>query len=73
MIRDVNGMRNGHAKNLVESQLAEYISHVCTGASGSELNSLTAMVAHERPLFNERRGSVVSCRVFIRSRSLIAR
>ncbi len=37
------------------------------------LNSLTAISAHERPLFNELRGSVVSRRVFFRSQSLIAR
>jgi hypothetical protein len=37
------------------------------------INSLTAMDAHERPLFIELRGTVVSCRVFIRSQSLIAR
>ncbi len=36
------------------------------------VNSLTAMGAHERPLFNERHGSVVSCQVFICSQSLIA-
>ncbi len=34
---------------------------------------LTAMGAHERPLFNGLRGTVVSRRVFIRSQSLIAR
>jgi hypothetical protein len=38
-----------------------------------DVNSLTAMDAHERPLFIERRGTVVSRRVFIRSQSLIAR
>ncbi len=37
------------------------------------INSLTAIGAHERPLFNELRGSVVSRRVFIRLQSLIAR
>ncbi len=39
----------------------------------NDVNSLTAMGAHERPLFNKLRGSVVSRRVFIRSQSLIAR
>ena len=37
------------------------------------VNSLTAMGAHERPLFNELQGSIVSHRVFIRLQSLIAR
>jgi hypothetical protein len=37
------------------------------------LNSLTAMDAHERPLFIELCGTVVSRPVFIRSQSLIAR
>ncbi len=37
------------------------------------VHSLTAMGAHERPLFNKLRGSVVSCGIFIRSQSLIAR
>ena len=37
------------------------------------LNSLTAMDGRDRPLNNELRGSVVSCRVFIRLQSLIAR
>jgi hypothetical protein len=36
-------------------------------------NSLTAIGAHERQRFNGLRGTVVSCRVFIRSQSLIAR
>jgi hypothetical protein len=39
----------------------------------SELNSLTAMDAHERPLFIELRGTVVSRRIFFHSQSLIAR
>jgi hypothetical protein len=37
------------------------------------INSLPAMDAHERPLFIELRGTVVSRRIFIRSQSLIAR
>ena len=37
------------------------------------LNSLTGMDAHERPLFIELRGTVVSCQIFIHSQSLIAR
>jgi hypothetical protein len=37
------------------------------------INSLTAMGAHERPLFIELCGTVVSHRIFIRSQSLIAR
>jgi hypothetical protein len=37
------------------------------------VNSLTAMGAHERPLFIELRGTVVSCQIFIHSQSLIAR
>ncbi len=37
------------------------------------LNSLPAMDAHEHPLFIELCGTVVSCRIFIRSQSLIAR
>ena len=45
MIRDVNGMRHGRAKTLAESQLAEYISHVCTHASGSELKHNTGWEA----------------------------
>ena len=36
------------------------------------VNSLTAIGAHERQRFNELRGTVVSCQVFIRSQSLIA-
>ena len=36
------------------------------------INSLTALDAHERPLFIKLRGTVVSRRVFIRSQSLIA-
>jgi hypothetical protein len=37
------------------------------------LNSLPAIVAHERQRFNELHGTVVSRRIFIRSQSLIAR
>ncbi len=37
------------------------------------LNSLTAIDAHECQRFNELCGTVVSCQVFIRSQSLIAR
>jgi hypothetical protein len=37
------------------------------------LNSLTAMGIHGHPHFNELRSTVVSCRIFIRSQSLIAR
>ncbi len=37
------------------------------------VKSLPAMDAHERPLFIELRGTVVSCQIFIRSQSLIAR
>ena len=36
------------------------------------INSLTAMDDHERPLFIELHGTVVSRRIFIRSQSLIA-
>ena len=42
-------------------------------ASLELINSLTAIDAHERQLFNELRGTVVSCQIFIRSQSLIAR
>ncbi len=34
---------------------------------------LTAIGAHERQRFNELRGTVVSCQIFIHSQSLIAR
>ena len=37
------------------------------------INSLTAIGAHERQLFNELSGTVVSRQIFIRSQSLIAR
>ena len=37
------------------------------------LNSLTAIDAHERQLFNELRSTIVSRRIFIRSQSLMAR
>jgi hypothetical protein len=37
------------------------------------LNSLTAIDGHDRQYFNELRSTVVSCRIFIRSQSLIAR
>ncbi len=37
------------------------------------MNSLTAMDAHEHQFFNKLCGTVVSCRIFIRSQSLIAR
>ena len=40
---------------------------------GPLVNSLTAMGAHERPLFNKLCGTVVSCQIFIHSQSLIAR
>ena len=40
---------------------------------GSILNSVTAIDAHKRPLFNKLCGTVVYCRIFIRSQSLIAR
>ncbi len=40
--------------------------------ASNAFNSLTAMDAHERPLFIELCGTVVSRRVFIRSQSLIA-
>ncbi len=36
------------------------------------INSLTAMGVHGRPHFNELRSTVVSCRIFIHSQSLIA-
>ncbi len=36
------------------------------------LNSLTAIDGHDRQYFNELRSTVVSCRIFIRSQSLIA-
>ncbi len=39
----------------------------------ADLNSLTAIGAHERQRFNELRGTVVSRQFFIRSQSLIAR
>ena len=45
MTRDINGMRNGGSKNLAESQLAEYISHICADGSGSELKHNTAWEA----------------------------
>ncbi len=41
-------------------------------ASKKLINSLTAIVARERQLFNKLRGTVVSCQIFIRSQSLIA-
>ena len=37
------------------------------------VNSLPAIGAHECQRFNELRGTVVSCQIFIRSQSLIAR
>ena len=37
------------------------------------VNSLTAIDGHDRQYFNELRSTVVSCRIFIRSQSLIAR
>ncbi len=37
------------------------------------LNSLSAMNGCDRPLLNQLRSTVVSCRIFIRSQSLIAR
>jgi hypothetical protein len=37
------------------------------------LNSLTAIDGHDRQYFNKLRSTVVSCRIFIRSQSLIAR
>ncbi len=39
----------------------------------ASLNSLSAMDGHDRPLLNELCSTVVSCRIFIRSWSLIAR
>jgi hypothetical protein len=42
-------------------------------SSMPRLNSLTAMVVHGRPHFNKLCSTVVSCRIFIRSQSLIAR
>ncbi len=41
-------------------------------AVDGELNSLTAMVFREGPLFYEFRSTVISRRIFIRSQSLIA-
>jgi hypothetical protein len=38
-------------------------------APKGSLNSLTDMVAHERPLFYELRWRVLTCRIFIRSQS----
>jgi hypothetical protein len=38
-----------------------------------DVNSLTAIDAHERQLFNELRSTIVSRRIFIRSQSLMAR
>jgi hypothetical protein len=38
-----------------------------------KLNSLTAIDGHDRQYFNELRSTVVSCQIFIRSQSLIAR
>ncbi len=37
------------------------------------VNSLTAIDGRDRQYFNELRSTVVSCRIFIRSQSLIAR
>jgi hypothetical protein len=37
------------------------------------MNSLTAIGGHDRQYFNELRSTVVSCQIFIRSQSLIAR
>ncbi len=55
--------------------LSSMVQILSTESSPNELslNSLTAMDAHERPLFIELCGTVVSCQVFIRSQSLIAR
>jgi hypothetical protein len=39
----------------------------------SWLNSLTAIDGHDRQYFNKLRSTLVSCRIFIRSQSLIAR
>jgi hypothetical protein len=37
------------------------------------INSLTAIDGHDRQYFNGLRSTVVSCRIFIRLQSLIAR
>ena len=42
MTRVINGMRNGRSKNQAESQLAEYLSHICTDGSASKLKHNTA-------------------------------
>ena len=42
-------------------------------SNDTQVNSLTAIDGHDRQYFNELRSTVVSCRIFIRSQSLIAR
>ncbi len=39
----------------------------------TEVNSLSAMDGRDRPLVNQLLSTVVSCRIFIRSQSLIVR
>ena len=43
-----------------------------SGRSNISINSLTAIGACERQLFNNLHGTVVSCQIFIHSQSLIA-
>ena len=42
-------------------------------SAAGAVNSLTAIDGHDRQYFNELRSTIVSCRIFIRSQSLIAR
>jgi hypothetical protein len=55
------------------SDLFGSIEAVKMSRSTISLNSLTAIDGHDRQYFNELRSTVVSCRIFIRSQSLIAR
>ncbi len=63
---------------LVNPQEPHSTSSRCKAEDGifctsSYLNSLTAIDGHDRQYFNKLRSTVVSCRIFIRSQSLIAR
>ena len=66
-----------YLESLTQQTLPSFLGVIKVGEDHSldpcGLNSLTAIDGHDHQYFNELRSTVVSCRIFIRSQSLIAR
>jgi hypothetical protein len=58
---------------VVQSAMRQVVSHFISCYDWQGVNSLSAMDSCDRPLLNKLRSTVVSCQIFIRSQSLIAR